>query len=81
MIHISRLPDLMERVDKNKKRVPFSLVFVKKSTGEVLNAKEVVCTSTFAENRTANILFVDSREVRKISMLSIIRFNDEEVFV
>lgn len=71
----------MERVSPGKKKVPFSMKFVKQSTGEVVNVEKAICTSTFAENRTANIMFLPSEQIRKISMLSILSFNDEEVFV
>ena len=81
MIHISKLQQLLERVDGNKRRVPFELTFIKKSTGEKVDVQKAVCTSTFAENRTANIMFYPSMETRTISMLSIVKFNGEEVFV
>lgn len=81
MIHISKLGLLMERKGADKRRIPFTMEFVKQSTGQVVEVKEAVCTSTFSENRSANIMFLPSLEVRKISMLSIIKFNGEEVFV
>jgi len=80
MIHISKLPMLMERLDKNKRRVPFSLIYVK-SSGECINIPEAVCTSTFAGNRTANIMLLPSKEVRTISMIGIMKFNDQDVIV
>lgn len=79
MIHKSKLPKLMERVDKDHKRVPFSIVYVK-SNGEVININSAVCTSTFNAG-TANIKLLPSHEVRTVTLMGIIRFNDEEVFV
>jgi len=80
MIHLSKLSLLMERLDKNRRKVPFSLTFVK-STGELVEIKEAVCTSTFNENHTANIMILPSREIRKIYLVSIIRFNNEVLFL
>jgi len=80
MIHISQLPMLMERLDKNRRRIPFSCEVVTKS-GEKLPVAECVCTSTFSADRTANIMFLPSMEVRKVYIIGIIRFNDEEVYL
>jgi len=80
MIHIGRLPQLMERSDKHKKRVPFSCEVVTAS-GERIKVDECVCTSTFSQNRTANIMFLPSMEVRKVYLIGFVRFNDEEVYV
>ena len=80
MIHASKLSFLMERFDKDRRRVSFSLSFVK-STGEIVEVRDAVCTSTHNESRTANIMLLPSREIRKIFLISIIRFNNEEVFV
>jgi hypothetical protein len=72
----------MERVDKDKRRVPFSLKFVKASTGEIVTVKEAVCTSSSNGNvgGTVNIMFKPSMEIRKVRVLSIIEFNGFEVF-
>jgi uncharacterized protein YjfI (DUF2170 family) len=80
MIHKSKLQVLMERVDKHHKRVLFSIVYVKEN-GEKIIINSAVCTSTFNENDTANIKLLPSHEVRTVSIMGIIRFNDEEVFV
>ena len=65
----------MERKDGHKRRVPFSLTFTKKN-GEKVNVEQAVCTSTFQENRTANIMLLPSMEVRTIYLIGITRFND-----
>ena len=80
MIHTSKLPLLMERLDKTRRRISFSLSFVK-STGEIIEVAEAVCTSSYHANRTANIMFLPSKEVRTIPLISIIRFNSEDIFV
>ncbi len=80
MIHISRLDMLMQRTDAQKRRVPFSMKFVKLSTGEIITVKEAVCTSSYHANRTFNIMFLPSLQVRKILKVLIIEFNGNEVY-
>jgi len=40
--------------------------FVKLSTGEIVTVNEAVCTSSYSGNRTFNIMFLPSMQVRKI---------------
>lgn len=80
MIHIGRLPQLMERLDKNRRRIPFSCEVIVKS-GERIKVEECVCTSTYSADRTANLMFLPSMEVRTVYLIGIVRFNDEEVFI
>jgi len=80
MIHIGRLPQLMERLDKDRRRIPFSCEVIVKS-GERIKVAECVCTSTHSKNRTANLMFLPSMEVRTVYLIAIVRFNDEEVFI
>jgi len=80
MIHYSRLNMLMDRFDKDNRRIPFSLKFVKMSTGEVVSVNEAVCTSSFNQANTLNLLFLPSLQVRKIRRISIIEFNGQQVY-
>jgi len=70
----------MERLDKDRRRVVFSLQYVKEN-GEKIEIPSAVCTSTFNANDTANIKLLPSQELRTVSFMGIVRFNDEEVFV
>ncbi|MBW6491873.1 MAG: hypothetical protein K0B15_11845 [Lentimicrobium sp.] len=70
----------MERKDPQKQRIPFSLKFIKMSTGQIVNVKEAVCTSSYNEGKTCNLLFLPSLQVRKIHIISIVEFNGQEVF-
>ena len=72
MIHVS---DLRKAINKKK---PMNLKFWKKN-GEIVIAENVVCTSSFFKNDTANIKFLTSEENRKIRIASIFEFNGEEV--
>lgn len=81
MIHVSRLHLLMEQKDAYGKRAPFAMKFVKAGTGEVVKVKQAVMTSSYEGNRTYNIKFLPSGQIRKIRQLSIIEFNQEKVYV
>jgi len=70
----------MERKDEDKRRIPFSLKFVKMSSGQVVEVKNAVCTSSFHEGITCNILLLPSMQLRKIRRISIIEFNKQEVY-
>lgn len=78
MLHISKVTMLAETKEKGKRK-PFSCRFVKK-TGQIVEAKEVVCTSVHSVGRTMNLLW-PSGEVRKVKIISVIEFNGQEVFV
>jgi hypothetical protein len=69
----------MERFDKDRRRLPFSMKFVKLSTGEVVTVSSAVCTSSHNQG-TVNIMFLPSMQVRKVWVISIIEFNGLEVF-
>ncbi|MGE5318498.1 MAG: hypothetical protein ACM3ME_10925 [Chloroflexota bacterium] len=82
MIHLSKIVQLMEMKGKDRRPKPFSLKFVK-SSGELVTVNEAVYTSSFNGgdgNATVNMMFLPSKEVRKIKLLSIIEFNGQEVF-
>lgn len=67
MQHIT-LKALIARIDPVDKSLPrpvFDLTFVKQN-GEVVEAKQVSCTSTSFRNDTVTIKFPDSGEIRTI---------------
>ncbi len=74
MIHIS----IVRKILKEGK--PFSCKVWKKN-GEILAYNNVVCTSTFFEKNSANLLFIESREVRKVRLITIFEINDEEIHI
>lgn len=47
--------------------------------GNVIEANNVVCTSSYFEGNTFNILYTVSREVRKIRAWNIFELNGKEV--
>lgn len=47
--------------------------------GEVVEANNVVCTSSYREGNTFNLLHTISREVRKVRAWNIFELNGEEV--
>ena len=79
MIQLSRVLDLMNGLAGAEKRA-FSIKFVKRSGG-IVEGKECVCTSSFDRNKTQNIMFTESKQVRTVRNVSIVEFNGEEVFI
>jgi hypothetical protein len=72
MIHIAQVREELA------KHQPVSLQFIKKN-GDLIQADNVVCTSSYFENDTVNLKFLDSEEFRKIHVCQIIELNGEEV--
>ena len=73
MIHISTL-----RKTLNSKKEFNCKVWTSK--GEILICNKVVCTSNYHKG-TANLLFTESREVRKVRVICIFELNDEEIYI
>lgn len=74
MLHINQLRAIL------KSQQPFSCK-VWKSNGDVLSYNNVVATSTFFENDTVNLKFIDSGVIRKARIICIWEVNDEEIFI
>ena len=70
----------MDRLGKDRRRIPFSCEVIVKS-GERIKVAECVCTSTHSKDRTANIMLLPSMEVRTVYLIGIVRFNEEEVYI
>lgn len=71
----------MEKKDPNGRRLPFSLKFVKASTGEVVTIKQAVLTSSYEGNRTYNLKLLPSGQIRKIRQLSVVEIEGEKVYM
>ena len=59
---------------------PFDVSFWKQN-GEIVHAKDVVCTSSNFERNTINIKYMVSGEIRKIKALLVFNINGEEVYL
>jgi len=79
MIHVSVIPSITERKDSAGKPVRFSFTAVTLS-GEVIEGEDCVMTSHHQVGRTMNIKFPGG-EIRKIKLISFIRFNGQEVII
>ena len=75
MMHINALRESLQ-----KNNIPFNCG-VWKANGEIMYCKNVVCTSTFFEKDSANLLFLDNREVRKVKLKCFFEFNDQEIYL
>ena len=76
MMHINALREALN----NNNNIPFSCG-VWKANGEKMYCRNVVCTSTYFEKDSANLLFIDSREVRKVRIKAFFEYNDQEIYL
>ena len=74
MLHLAQARIIIESKE------PINISFWKKN-GEIVHAKNVVCTSSYFHKSTFNFKWLDSEEFRNVKALYIFRINDEEVFV
>lgn len=81
LVHRRAGLDVMQRLDGNGKRVPFSLRFVKKDTGEIINIQEAILLSYYMKKRTITIKILGSEQIRGIRTSLIIEFNGFEWYV
>ena len=79
MLHRSRILDIMKRT-VGRTPVPFTMKFVKVSTGEIIQTGDVVLTSNHSLGDTINVKFIESGQIRKVLLHSIIEINGEEIF-
>jgi hypothetical protein len=80
MMHASRLQLLVSAKDTNGAPIPFSITYRKKN-GQLVKASNVVVTSWFSNGRTMNILYIDSREVRKIKRILVFKINEIKIYL
>lgn len=71
---------ITERKDARGNLVPFDFKAITLN-GELVEGRGVVCTSSNNKNRTRNIKWPESKEMRKFRDISIIELNGQEVTV
>lgn len=74
MLHLSQARKIIESGE------PFDVSFWKRN-GEIVEAINVVCTSSYFHGNTFNFKWIDSDQFRKVKALLIFNINGEEVFV
>jgi len=52
-----------------------------KKNGEILAYNDVVCSSSNFARNTANLLFTESRQMRRIRIVCLFEINDEEIYI
>lgn len=52
-----------------------------KADGSIITANNVICTSSNFANNTINIMFIESKQIRKVRVISIFEINGMEVFI
>lgn len=78
MIHFSKINIITEKKDASGHPLPFDFKAITLE-GEIIQGKNCVVTSSNYENKTRNILFIDSQEIRKLRNISFIEINGVEV--
>lgn len=80
MLHVSKILTVAQRKDGRGIPVPFEFKAVTLG-GDMIEGVNCIATSSFNENRTINIKWLDSGEFRKLRLVSFIEFNGQEVFL
>ncbi len=75
MIHINAVRKILQN-----NKTPFSCKVWKKN-GEILVYNDVVCSSSNFARNTANLLFTESRQMRRIRIVCLFEINDEEIYI
>jgi hypothetical protein len=81
MLNWSAIYAVVEKKDKNGIPVEFSMSFVKRSTGDIVDITRCVCTSSHFRPRTINIKCLPSEEIRKVRCCCITKINDSEIYI
>lgn len=79
MIHVSKITSICDRKDATGKPVRFSFTALSLK-GEVIEGENCVMTSYHTTGRTINIKF-PSGEIRKLRLISFIKFNGQEAVI
>ena len=74
MLNLSAVSTIIE-----KPGTVFGIDFVDKH-GTVVSMVNCVCTSSHFRPRTYNVMQLDSREIRKVRHISIVKINDEQTY-
>lgn len=74
MIHLKAARQILESHE------PCDIKFWKED-GEIVDATNVVCTSSYFKNDTFNIKFMESKEFRKVQAFLIHEINGLEVYL
>lgn len=74
MLHLAAARKIIES------HQPVNLSFWKRN-GEIVHARNVVCTSSYFHGNTFNLKWIASGEIRKVKATLIFNVNGEEIFV
>lgn len=80
LLRYNHLNRVMGRRDDEGRPVPFRVRYICMD-GEVMEAKNVICTSVDVRRRKRNIKFLDSGQVRTIHDVLVIEVNDFKILV
>jgi hypothetical protein len=79
MLHHSKIPQVIEAKDAKGAPVVFSMLYVKKSSGELMSVDKAQCTSSNFSPRTYNIK-LENGGFRTVCHNGVIRINSHEIY-
>lgn len=79
-IHFSKLFKALEEMEKSPDPVPFSLTFVKRSTGKIVHVPSCTLTSFHTKGSTLNILHPGETKPKSVRKCLITEFNGKSVY-
>lgn len=80
-LHYTQISRLVEKKDGNGNLVPFSITYIKRSTGERIIMDNVVCTSSHHRPVSINVKSNTSEEIRKLRAILVEQINSTKIFV
>jgi hypothetical protein len=80
-IKLSNIWEEMERKSPDGLPVPFSISYVKKSTGEISSIPNCICTSIHSKGSTVNIMREGETRPKTIRKCLIIEFNGAGIYL
>jgi len=81
MIHYSAVYHIIEKKDAKGIPIPFSCLYRKRSSGELITIENAVVTSSYHADSSFTVKFINSGEIRKLRSVLFMQVNGIEVYV
>lgn len=81
LLSYKRMRILLNRLDPRGKRIPFTIRFVSQKDGQLIEWRNVVCTSRNAKNRTHTFFSTESHNYRTVKDILILMVDDYKISV
>lgn len=81
LLSYRRMRILLYRLDARGRRIPFTIRFVSQKDGQLIEWRNVVCTSRNAKNRTHTFFSTESHNYRTVKDILILMIDDYKISV